>query len=94
MLLQNLYAVQMQLPYPWESAAALFYNRFGSIFTVNPDICIGFFEGQPLYAKFQQIYLLYLTDLLEFLIRHITYSKEVRHFYEKAPPLVVLFSYF
>jgi hypothetical protein len=38
MLLQNLYAVQMQLPYPWESAAALFYNRFGSIFAVNPAI--------------------------------------------------------
>ncbi len=55
MLLQNLYAVQMQLPYPWESAAALFYN--GSIFTGNPDIFIGFFEGQPLSAKFQHIYL-------------------------------------
>jgi hypothetical protein len=92
MLLQNLYAVQMQLPYPWESASALFYNHIGTIFTGNPNIFIGFFEGQPLYAKFQQIYL-YLTDLLEFLIRHITYSKEVRHFYEKAPPLVVLFSY-
>jgi hypothetical protein len=57
MLLQNLYAVQMQLPYPWESAAALFYNHFGSIFTGNPDIFIGFFEGQPLSAKFQHIYL-------------------------------------
>jgi hypothetical protein len=28
MLLANLYAVQMQLPYPWESAAALFLQPF------------------------------------------------------------------
>ncbi len=83
----------MQLPYPWESAAALFLQPFWVYFTGNPDIFIGFFEGQPLYAKISAYLLIHLTDLLEFLIRHIAYSKVVRHFYEKAPPLVVLFSY-
>jgi len=58
--LQNLYAVQMQLPYPWESAAALFTTVLDLYFTGNPAIFIGFFEGQPVYAKFQQIYF-YLT---------------------------------